>query len=79
MARRLLHQAGRVREPLARLGTRVALALLHLHQAIYVLTEGRVGHRLLGVPCLLLFTTGRRTGKSRTASLVYARDEEDYL
>lgn len=46
---------------------------------MYVLTEGRVGHRLLGVPCLLLFTTGRRTGKSRTSSLVYARDEDDYL
>ncbi len=62
-----------------RLGTRVALELLHLHQAIYVVTDGRVGHRLLGAPCLLLRTTGRRTGKARTSSLVYARHEEDYL
>jgi deazaflavin-dependent oxidoreductase (nitroreductase family) len=61
------------------LATRVGLALLHLHQAIYEVTDGRVGHRLLGVPCLLLRTTGRRTGKSRTSALVYARDGGDYL
>jgi F420H(2)-dependent quinone reductase len=57
----------------------VGLGLLHLHQALYELTDGRVGHRLLGVPCLLLRTTGRRTGRSRTSALVYARDGEDYL
>lgn len=42
-------------------------------------TDGRLGHELLGVPCLLLRTTGRRTGKERTVSLVYARDGEDYV
>jgi deazaflavin-dependent oxidoreductase (nitroreductase family) len=57
----------------------VALGLLHVHQAVYDLTDGRVGHRLLGVPCLLLRTTGRRTGKSRTSALVYARDGGDYV
>lgn len=68
-----------MREPLERLVTRVVLGLLHLHQAIYEVTDGRIGDRLLGVPCLLLNTTGRRTGKSRTSSLVYARDGEGYL
>lgn len=34
---------------------------------------------MLGVPCLLLRTTGRRTGKTRTAALVYARDGDDYV
>lgn len=58
---------------------RIVLWLLHLHQAIYQATDGRAGHRLLGVPCLLLRTTGRRTGKRRTSALVYARDGEDYL
>jgi len=38
-----------------------------------------VGHRLLGVPCLLLRTTGRRSGKTRTSALVYARDGDDYV
>ncbi|MCA1676418.1 MAG: nitroreductase family deazaflavin-dependent oxidoreductase [Actinobacteria bacterium] len=66
-------------KPLERLATRAVLGALHLHQAIYDVTDGRVGHRLLGVPCLLLRTTGRRTGKRRTAALVYARDGEDYL
>ena len=59
--------------------TRAGLWLLHVHQAIYDLSDGRVGHHMLGVPCLLLRTTGRRTGKSRTAALVYARDGEDYV
>ena len=58
---------------------RVGLWFLHLHQAVYEATDGRAGHRLLGVPCLLLRTTGRRTGKRRTSALVYARDGEDYL
>lgn len=60
-------------------GVRVVLALLHVHQAMYVVTDGRIGHRMLGVPCLLLRTTGRRTAKTRTTALVYARDGEDYL
>ena len=58
---------------------RIGLWLLHLHQAVYEATDGRAGHRLLGVPCLLLGTTGRRTGKRRTSALVYARDGEEYL
>lgn len=66
-------------KPLEGLVRRVALGALHVHQAIYQVTDGRVGHRLLGVPCLLLRTTGRRTGRIRTSALVYARDGEDYL
>ena len=58
---------------------RIVLWFLHVHQAIYEVTDGRAGHRLLGVPCLLLRTTGRRTGKRRTSALVYARDGEHYL
>ena len=57
----------------------VALGLLHLHQAIYQVTDGRIGHHLLGVHCLLLRTRGRRTGKKRTSSLAYVRDGETYL
>ncbi|HEV2811480.1 MAG TPA: nitroreductase/quinone reductase family protein [Acidimicrobiales bacterium] len=58
---------------------RIVLWFLHVHQAIYEVTDGRAGHRLLGVPCLLLRTTGRRTGKRHTSALVYARDGEHYL
>jgi deazaflavin-dependent oxidoreductase (nitroreductase family) len=59
--------------------TRAVLWLLRVHQAIYDLSDGRVGHHMLGVPCLLLRTTGRRTGKSRTSALVYARDGAGYV
>jgi F420H(2)-dependent quinone reductase len=58
---------------------RVGLWLLHLHQLAYDLSDGRVGEHMLGVPCLLLRTTGRRSGKTRTAALVYARDGDDYV
>lgn len=57
----------------------MGLALLRVHQAIYVLSDGRLGHGMLGVQCLLLRTTGRRTGRTRTSALVYARDGEDYV
>ena len=53
--------------------------LLSVHQRLYERTDGRVGHRLIGVPCALLRTTGRRTGQVRTSALVYARDGGDYL
>jgi deazaflavin-dependent oxidoreductase (nitroreductase family) len=53
--------------------------VLRVHEAIYKLTDGRVGHRMIGVPTLLLRTTGRRSGAVRTNGLVYARDGEDYL
>jgi deazaflavin-dependent oxidoreductase (nitroreductase family) len=53
--------------------------VLRVHEWLYKATDGRVGHRLLGVPTLLLRTTGRRSGVTRTNSLVYARDGADYL
>jgi len=34
---------------------------------------------MIGVPTLLLRTTGRRSGVTRTNALVYARDGDDYL
>ena len=61
------------------MATRVGLWLLRVHQAIYEVSDGRVGHGILGVPCLLLRTTGRRTGRGRTSALVYARAGSDYV
>jgi deazaflavin-dependent oxidoreductase (nitroreductase family) len=52
---------------------------LRAHAFLYEHTGGRLGHRLLGVRCLMLRTTGRRSGQTRTNSLVYARDGERYL
>src|ERR1700704_5550799 len=53
--------------------------ILRIHGQLYKRTDGRVGHRMVGVPTLLLRTTGRRSGATRTNSLVYARDSDDYL
>lgn len=52
---------------------------LRVHEKLYKATDGRIGHRLLGVPTLLLRTTGRRSGVTRTNGLVYATDGADYL
>ena len=53
--------------------------VLRLHELLYKRTDGRIGHRMIGVPTLLLRTTGRRSGETRTNGLVYARDGADYL
>lgn len=53
--------------------------LLKVHQFIYERSSGRVGHKALGVPCLLLRTTGARTGQLRTNSLIYGRDGDSYV
>ena len=52
---------------------------LRVHERLYKRTDGRLGHRMIGVPTLLLRTTGRRSGATRTNALVYARDRDDYL
>jgi F420H(2)-dependent quinone reductase len=52
---------------------------LRIHQTIYEATRGVLGHRLIGVPTLLLTSTGRRTGRRRTTALVYAKDDDGSL
>lgn len=41
-----------------------------IHRALYRWSGGRVGARM-GGPCLLLTTTGRKSGEPRTAPLLY--------
>jgi deazaflavin-dependent oxidoreductase (nitroreductase family) len=57
----------------------VTTQFLRFHDWLYKTTDGRVGHKMIGVPTLLLRTTGRKSGQTRTNSLVYARDGSDYL
>lgn len=54
-------------------------AFLRVHQALYEASGGAVGHRMLGVPTLLMTSTGRRSGVERTAALVYAKDDDGAL
>jgi deazaflavin-dependent oxidoreductase (nitroreductase family) len=53
--------------------------VLRVHDTVYQKTNGWIGHRILGVPNLLLHTVGAKTGKARTNTLTYARDGDDYL
>ncbi len=57
----------------------VTSQVLRVHEKLYIASDGRVGHRMIGVPTLLLRTVGRRSGATRTNGLVYARDGDDYL
>jgi deazaflavin-dependent oxidoreductase (nitroreductase family) len=43
------------------------------HVRQYRATDGEVGHEWNGATCLLLTTTGRRSGQTRTLPLIYAR------
>lgn len=62
------------------LGERVLFKFLSVHDKIYQATNGRVGHRVPGMPPnLLLHTVGAKTGQKRTTTLTYARDGDDYL
>jgi deazaflavin-dependent oxidoreductase (nitroreductase family) len=46
-------------------------AFTSLHVFFYKLSGGRIGGTFRGAPVLLLSTTGRKTGKSRTTPLLY--------
>ena len=53
--------------------------VLAIHQRLYERSDGRIGHRMLGTPTLLLRTQGRRSGVTRTNALVYAADDGGYV
>lgn len=49
------------------------------HRVVFRLTRGSVGGTVLGRPIGLLTTTGRRSGRTRTAPVVYLKDESRFL
>jgi deazaflavin-dependent oxidoreductase (nitroreductase family) len=49
------------------------------HVRKYQETGGEVGYLWNGAPTLLLTTTGRKSGLSRTTPLIFGRHGEDYL
>jgi deazaflavin-dependent oxidoreductase (nitroreductase family) len=53
--------------------------VLVVHEKLYIASDGWIGHRLIGVPSLLLRTTGRRSGQTRTNALMYVADSGRYL
>lgn len=62
------------------LAEQVLFRFLSVHDKIYRATNGRIGHRVPGMPPnLLLRTIGAKTGQARTTTLTYATDGDDYL
>jgi deazaflavin-dependent oxidoreductase (nitroreductase family) len=49
-----------------------------VHSSLYRLSGGRVGARIGNAPVLLLTTTGRKSGRSRTQPLLYTRTGDAY-
>lgn len=64
-------QVGSFGRPYPRSAARWQGVLTTIHIAAYRLSGGRLGTTLFGMPMLLLTTIGRRTGKLRTAPLLY--------
>ena len=46
---------------------------------LYQRTDGRIGGRVQGLPVLLLTTTGRKSGKNRTAALGYVKHDGAFV
>jgi deazaflavin-dependent oxidoreductase (nitroreductase family) len=49
------------------------------HRALYRASGGRIGGRLMGIPMLLLTTTGRRSGAPRSTPLACYEDADDLV
>lgn len=63
----------------ATLAERLTHTIIATHGKVYARTDGRIGHTLLGVPCLLLHTVGAKSGVARTNSLTYAKEGSAYV
>ena len=58
---------------------KTAKTLSTLHTALFRLTSGRIGRRMVNNDMLLLSTTGRVSGKTHTVPLLYLRDGTDLV
>ena len=50
-----------------------------IHPALYRWSGGRIAGNLLGMPVLLLTTTGRRSGAKRTNALTYFPTDDAFI
>ena len=57
----------------------VIRAMSRMHGSVYRASRGRLLGRLAGMPVLLLTTTGRGSGRPRTAALTYFRDGDNLV
>jgi F420H(2)-dependent quinone reductase len=59
--------------------SRALVRFWKMHERIYQSTNGLIGSRLLGMPVLLLTTTGRNSGIARTSPLLYLKHDKDVI
>ena len=57
---------------------RLFQVMVRMHIFFYRLTGGVIGNKMSGVPCLLLTTTGRKSGQKRTIPLMYVETDQGY-
>lgn len=50
-----------------------------VHRFVYVTSGGLIGGRVLWIRMLLLFNTGRRTGRERKTPLLYVEDGDRWV
>jgi F420H(2)-dependent quinone reductase len=50
-----------------------------VHPRLYRWSGGRIGGSLMGLPVLLLTTTGRKSGRPRTNALMYLPHRSDFV
>ena len=50
-----------------------------VHRSVYRISRGTIGTSVFGGPILLLTTVGRRSGRPRTAPLLYLEDGSDLI
>ena len=65
--------------PQAEIKDAVARVVTSLHRAVFQASNGRLFNRVAGMPVLLLETTGRRSGKTRSTMLTCPLREDDRL
>ena len=49
------------------------------HIARYLATDGEDGHMMNGNPCLVLTTTGKKSGEPRQAAVIYGTRGDDHV
>ena len=59
--------------------TPIAAWLRSAHSALYRASGGKIGNKTFGCETFLLTTTGAKTGKPRTAPLLYLKDGKHFV
>lgn len=55
------------------------LGFMQDHIRRYLATDGEDGHLMNGYPCLVLTTTGAKSGEKRQAAVIYGRHGNSYV